>query len=72
MRNGETKHIKTNLLSVKQLIQHKSIFYFAQKGSQDDLIRNSEMIGTFILNEKSLLHFIYRPIITIQFQNFYL
>ena len=49
MRNGETKHIKTNLLSIKQLIQHKSIFYFAQK---------------------SLLHFIYRPIKTIQFQNF--
>ena len=72
MRNGETKHIETNLLSVKQSIQHKSIFYVTQKGSQDDLIRISEMIGTFILNEKSLLHFIYRPIITIQFQNFYL
>ena len=67
MRNGETKHIETSLLSVKQLI-----LYFAQKGSQDDLIIISEMIGTFILNEKSLLHFIYRPIITIQFQNFYL
>ena len=72
MRNGETKHIETNLLSVKQLIHHKLIFFLKQKGSQDDLIRISEMIGTFILNEKSLLHFIYRPIITIQFQNFYL
>ena len=51
----------------KQLIQHKSIFYFTQKNSQDDLIRISEMIGTFIMNEKSLLHFIYRPIMTIQF-----
>ena len=58
MRNCETKHIETNLLSVKQLIQHKSIFYFIQKGPQDDLIRISEMIGTFIFNEKSLLHFI--------------
>ena len=72
MRNGEKKHIETNLLSVKQLIQHKSIFYFTQKCSQDDLIRISEIIGTFILNQKYLLHFIYRPIITIQFQNFYL
>ena len=72
MRNDETKHVETNLFSVKQIIQHKSIFYFIQKGSQDDLIRISEMIGTFILNEKSLLHFMYRPIITIQFQNFYL
>ena len=72
MRNGETKHIETNLLSLKQLIQHKSMFYFAQKGSQNDLIRISEMIGTFILNEKSLLYFICRSIITIQFLNFYL
>ena len=71
MRNGETKHIETNVLSIKQLKQRKSIFHFAQKGSQDDLIRISEMIGTLILNEKSLLHFIYRPIKTIQFQNFY-
>ena len=59
MRNGETEHVETNLFSVKQLIQHKSIFYFIQKGSHDDLIRISEMIGTFILNEKSLLHYIY-------------
>ena len=72
MSSSETKHIETNLLSIKQLLQHKSIFYFTQKGSQDDLIRISEMIGTFILNKKSLLYFIYRPIITIQFQNFYL
>ena len=64
MSCGETKHIETNLLSIKQLLEHKSIFYFAQKGSQDDLIRISEVIGTFILNEKSLLYFIYRPIIT--------